>query len=223
MKRLLPLALLLLLMPFGASAAPAIYENPRANLGTTVRYVRRSARTIREEALRRRWEDATATDYSRMAALQNYFGSGLYRFGIRYPKDWTVQKLMDRSGSVTTVALFLSPFDNEQDTSRENINAVVEEMPSPLSMAQYTDLAIGHERALFDDYALLASQDLLVAGLPAHRIAYTATFQGQTLAFEQVWVPRQGQMLVWTLAASPATFDRYSAIFHQMLNTLILG
>lgn len=183
-----------------------------------------SVRSIRAEAQRQR-STAEGDRYTRVASQAQLYANRDLGVSLRYPKDWVAQEMNQKEGNLTMVALFLSPPTSEKDTARENINFLVEDLPSPaLSLQEYTDIAIEQERATFGNYTLLSSSDLLVAGLPAHRITYMASLPdaGSPTAFEQVWLLKDRKISVWTLAATPETFDAYAQTFREMLGTMEL-
>lgn len=207
---------LLLLTTFASQAEAK--EN--ANLPLSNFVTRPNARSIRAEALKNRQNQELHAQRTTLASQVNLYENALLHFSIRYPKDWEVSELMDTEGRLTTIALFLSPLEGEKDASRENVSAMTEDLTdSRLSMQDYTTQAIANEEHLFDSYTLLSSTDTYLAGNPAHSITYSAGFQDKILMFEQYWTIFRGKMYVWTLAAPAETFDRYSAMFHDMLST----
>jgi hypothetical protein len=181
--------------------------------------VRRSPRTIKQEALKRRWHEMQKSNYSQVSALSQYLYSKTYTLSIRFPKNWHGEEVLETSGGVTTIALFLSPLE-EDDAEQENMNLLVEDIrDTGLSLDDYTERAVRQEQNIFSDYTLLSSVPLQITGFPAHSIRYSAVFHGRKLFFEQVWVLREGKVFVLTFAAPEETFQQYATIFRQMVDT----
>ncbi|MFA6522808.1 MAG: hypothetical protein WCS85_00325 [Candidatus Peribacteraceae bacterium] len=198
-------ALLSLLISFPAHAAGAS--------------VRQSPRTIKHEALKRRWREVQQSNYSQISALSQLFHSETYGLSIYFPKDWHGEEVLQTSGGVTTIALFLSPLQ-EGDTEQENMNLLVEDIrDTGLTLDDYTRRAVQQEQNIFSDYTLFSSVPLQITGFPAHSIRYSAVFHGRTLFFEQVWVLREGKVYVLTFAAPEETFQQYTMTFRQMVGT----
>lgn len=187
----------------------------------TVMASKPNPRSIREQAKQKRWEDFSRSRFTYDADLSQLYRSDLFGFSIRYPRGWKNEEILDRNGNVTTVALFLSPME-EDDTTQENVNVVVEDIvDSRLTLDTYTENAIRQERELFSGYNLHTSVRLQIAGYPAHIVSYDALFGGKNLSFEQVWILRDGKVYVWTLAAVPETFEKYSGSFRKMIDTFM--
>ncbi len=154
--------------------------------------------------------------------LKSVYQSSDYNLSIRYPDQWQQKELQQKSDNLTLLVMFLSPLEGA-DTVRENVNVVIEDTAStPVSLQQYSALGIQKEEAFFTSFHLFDSEDVTIAGRPAHRVTYTATFQRQTLKFRQVWMLRGTQAFVWTFADTPEFFDAHVGIFERMLGTLTM-
>jgi hypothetical protein len=182
-----------------------------------------SPRAIRASAEQRRRDQMQQTRFLYTAALQQVYRNNRYGFSLRYPKGWKMQNVMQEgAGTLKTIILFVSPLEAEKDEAQENINLLVEELSAPrLTLEEYTAAALENERDIFTDYTLLASHSLLIDGMPAHRVAFTGSLDGETtVAFEQIWLLREGRAFVWSLASSPASLDRYAQMFRQMIGSV---
>lgn len=180
---------------------------------------RPSVRSIRTDAEQRNQEE-TVKIGTFGSSTQQFFKSDSFGVSIRFPKDWTVEPLMERNGQISPVALFLSPLSGSGDTTQENINLLVENIAdSPLSADAYAEEAVAHEKEAFPGFVLLSSEDTLAAHELAHDIVFETAFQDQPLTFEQLWIFHNRKIYVWTLASSPDTFDQYKQIFHDMIET----
>jgi len=191
-------------------------SSPSIHAAGSPRLIRAAARSSRRDAVYR--AGFVYTD-----ALRNPYRNNRFGFDIRYPDGWEVQHaLQQQGGGLAAAVFFLSPFDEKTDVARENINLVVEDLPSSaFSLETYTTIALANVEAVFTRYTLTASQELLLQGMRAQRVTYEGGFgDGEPVAFEQIWFLRDGRAHVWTLAATPQTFDAHSLIFRQMMETL---
>lgn len=207
------------ILPLGVTAIALTLAAPVALARSLPPMTERpSARMLRERSVQ---EQQRSNHYAHTADQEQLYTNAPLDLSLRFPRGWTAQDIWHREGTVTTVALFLSPKTGEDDHERENVSLVTERLAAPLSLDAYTLAAISREQGLFDAFVLQRSQDLLLPqGMPAHSIVFTAEPMGLPLTFEQVWMQRQGQMMVWTLAASAETFDQYATLFHSMLQSV---
>ena len=156
----------------------------------------------------------------RETALDTTFDSDETGVKIQYPSSWQRLDLMQRTEPLTLIAMFLSHEEHPIGV-RQNINLVVEDLPSALTLAEYTDLGIAMEREFFEHYALLRSDDVLLAGAyRAHKVLFTASPGGGAMTFEQIWLLRDKQAHVWTFADSADMFDEHVKTFERMMDTL---
>lgn len=179
-------------------------------------------RSIRTAAVKARNEELQHKNFTYPLAIQQIYRNNQYGISVRYPTGWEVQRVMQQgTSSLSSIIVFLSPLETENDVSRENINLIMEKLSSPtLTLEKYTAAALENEGARFNNYTLTASHDLLLHGMLAHRVTFTGSLsEGKTAAFEQIWLLKNGTAFVWSLASAPAAFDRYAQIFRQMLET----
>ena len=141
---------------------------------------------------------------------------------VQYPSSWERHDLFQTTPPLTLVTMFLSP-DERPAGIRQNVNLVIEELPTDMSLSEYTEQGIRAEREYFDRYTLLESEDILLAGTyRAHRVLFAATSDIGEMAFEQIWMLRGKQAFVWTFADSAEGFDDHRATFERMMDTLTM-
>lgn len=152
--------------------------------------------------------------------LDRTFSSAEFGTKMQYPSSWERFDLFQRTFPLTLVTMFLS---QEQRPSgiRQNINLIVEDLPSEMTLAEYTDLGIRMERDYFERYALLLSEDILLAGAyRAHRVLFTASLDGGNMTFQQIWMISGRRAYVWTFADSAEAFDDHVMTFERMMDTI---
>lgn len=182
---------------------------------------RQGRRSVREAARRPIWRNPSQLRFA-TAPLTAFYENEEFRLSIRYPSDWERSNINEREGALTLPVMFLSPTTTA--AVRQNINLVVEELDSPLSLAEYTALGIKNEEMFFTDYALVSSTNVPVGGTQrGQRIIFTAsTDAGVRMKFAQVWLVRGTKAYVWTFADDAAAFDRNIGTFERMLESFIL-
>jgi hypothetical protein len=208
----------LLLAPMSSLAASPL---PQWNSNTNS-FMRPSRRTIRENI--REMGDIRNPNMLSIneVSLDKTFSSRDYGVKVQYPSAWDFQENPESSSTLQMVAMFLSPLTSSSSSGiRQNVNLVVETLPSAMNLAQYTELGISTEKQYFNNYQLLASEDTKLAGFyRAHRVRFTASLSGGDMTFEQIWMLRGNTAHVWTFADSTSTFSKNVRTFYRMLDTL---
>lgn len=185
-------------------------------------FVERPSRRLVREALRETNARTPAMLTIHEVSLDRTFQSADFPMKFQYPSAWERDDVLETTPPLTLVVMFLS---SEQRPAgiRQNINLVVEDLPSSMTLGQYTELGIKMEQEFFEHYALQKSEDVLIAGAySAHRVVFTASLSGGDMTFEQVWVLRERTAYVWTFADSAQGFDKHVKTFERMLDTLTL-
>lgn len=216
-KKFLILCLLLGLLAEGPVPVDGrVWQSPD---GTALeRPSRRSIRAAARQGITRNPAMLSILD----TPLDRTFEDAGFGVKIQYPSSWERLDLLQRTFPLTLVTMFLS---REQYPAgiRQNINLVVEDLPSALTLAEYTELGVRMEREYFERYALLRSEDILLAGTyRAHRVLFTASSGagGSRMTFEQIWMLRGKQAYVWTFADSADAFDDHVMTFERMMDTV---
>ncbi|NOS68141.1 MAG: hypothetical protein HOO67_07340 [Candidatus Peribacteraceae bacterium] len=210
MKRLL---ILIVLLSFGLSPAAAFARV------TNEPVQRPSRRVIRETA-----REATVWNPQMLSInelpLDRTYESAAFGVKFQFPSAWEHVNEPQETPPLTLVTMFLSR-DERPAGFRQNVNMVIEALPSDMSLAEYTDMGIRIERDFFDHYALLQSEDITLAGFYlAHRVVFSASLDNGDMTFEQIWLLRGRQAYVWTFADSTEAFDEHVGTFEKMMDTL---
>ncbi len=154
--------------------------------------------------------------------LTRVFHSDGYRFSMRYPDKWEVNGSPENEPPLTMVVMFLSPETRPGDI-RENVNLVAEDLPTALTLEEYTRLGITTEQQFFNDYHLLSSQNTRLAGAwPAHRVVFAASHNSIPMMFTQIWTVRGREAFVWTFADIAETFPKNVQVFERMLESITM-
>lgn len=213
----LPILIAFLLLPASAQAR-IIGDMPK----TTVTVEKQSRRVIRETARRQIWRNPAILTFGE-ARLDSLYENDEFRLRIRYPSSWERTDLNEREETLTLPVMFLGP-EEPGKALKQNINLVIETLPSPMTLSQYTELGLRNERAFFQEFALLSSETVPVGGSHrGQRVVFTASADPSApMKFAQVWFVLGNLAYVWTFADDARTFDRNIATFERMLDSFIV-
>ncbi|MSR87288.1 hypothetical protein EXS70_03905 [Candidatus Peribacteria bacterium] len=207
---------LLVALPWDAAAARTM---PAGSDGYSAQLERPSRRVIRA-SVRETYPQNTDRPTISEVQLDRTFEDSSLGVKIQYPSSWSRQDLMEKTPPLTLVVMFLSPEEHPVDL-HQNINLVVEDLPTDMTLAQYSELGLEMERKFFDEFLLLESQDIILAGMyRAHRVVFTASLAGGEMTFEQIWLLRGKTAHVWTFADSADVFEEHLNTFERMMDTL---
>src|SRR5919108_3265615 len=91
-------------------------------------------------------------------------------FTLEYPSNWTKQESL----------VFISPQGGVDNRTPEIIRITTQVLPtSDFSLDSYINLGL-RQLELLQDFKLLNSSSITLAGLPAHKVVYTFTDESQT-------------------------------------------
>lgn len=147
-------------------------------------------------------------------------------FALIYPKDWSRQDtntpiFSGADGSTYTVFPILRPpVTQSVDQGNGTINIVTgQEKNSYNSLDDYTNnqLAIISKS---ENYKVISSEKTTLSSLPAYKVVYTATLQGQDLKVMQVWTLKGNASYIFTYRISPENYLTYESIANQVLSSL---
>ena len=218
-----PLRSVLLLLCLVTAAGIAIPESSARTIPSAAA-TRQSRRTLRQNVREESAQREQRRKVSAFIGLSEIYENKDVGVQIRYPKGWEKEEPLTHEENLTLAVIFLSPGPQNTDAFRENINLVIEALPSlDISLNDYTMAGLQKELSLFNEYTLLDSRTIALGNRPAQRIFFTAaTNLGQLMKFEQIWYQRGMTMHVWTFADGADVFDAHAATFERMLDTLII-
>ncbi len=128
-----------------------------------------------------------------------------YRFYV--PLSWICS-----TKSATTEAYY-------PESERTNVNVSSYSPDTQMTLAEFADTVRASNAEDLEDYELLSSGELLVAGKNAISDTFSADYDGQTVKLRQVMLYSQqsGLFYIITYTATDARFDEHMADFDAML------
>jgi serine/threonine-protein kinase len=128
-------------------------------------------------------------------------------YSIAYPSDW--RKPQEQSNG--SLVIFTTPANNET----ENLNVQVITRDT-LENVTKEGTSIAQEN---DDFKQIEATNTTLAGLPAYKIVYTATIDGNQLKVLQTWTVKDGKAYIITYKGAPANYDTYLSAAQKMIDS----
>lgn len=140
-------------------------------------------------------------------------------FDISYPASWTYEE--NKGGAK---AIFFSPKENQLDVFQENVNVVIQDLSAnPLTLKKYTEIAIRQMEIVFEEnFVLLESGDIKVAGEPGHYIVFIGKGPDTELKYKSVWMLKDVTAYQITYTALTSAYDRYVGKMDRMVSSFRL-
>lgn len=134
-------------------------------------------------------------------------------FGMNPPEGWTT----DTSGAMGLIVVFYAPIN---DDIRENINVLVDTLPSGFNLSSYADSAKSQASNYLTNCTLISSNTRTVNGMNAYEYVYTYTQGIYALEGKQVIVEKNSKLIILTYTANTDDYNTYSQGLEQCLNSL---
>lgn len=134
-------------------------------------------------------------------------------FSLEYPSNWHKEESLS----------FISPPGGTDNQAPEVISITTELLPTlDFSLDSYTAAALNQVESL-QDFELLNSSSVILAGLPGHMIMYSFTDESQTpLQNLQAWTIKDGIAYVITYGGIPEEFDNSLPVVQNMMDSFSL-
>lgn len=126
-------------------------------------------------------------------------------FTLDYPTGWVVEELPGQPAVL--VALFQR--QSAGDGFAENVNVLLEELPSGVSLERYTEANVESLERAFSNFEVLEDREEPIGAVPAHWIRYDADEQGRRLSFLQAWLVDGDRGFVLSYTGEGESFETY--------------
>ena len=142
------------------------------------------------------------------------FEDSAQKFSVSYPSNW---EQVTQNYQNQIINGFLAPYDNQNDTFRENLNVIVETYQSPIQLDNYYQWNINQLKA-FPDIQILGNYDALVSGVPSKILIYSRSQSGKNLTFSQIFLVQGNTGYILTFTAESDKYQAYQPIFQQIMD-----
>jgi hypothetical protein len=130
-------------------------------------------------------------------------------YSITYTSDWG--KPQEQSNG--SLVVFLTPTNNQT----ENLNAQVINRTGATLATVTEELQSTVQE--YDNFKQIEATNTTLAGLPAYKIVYTATVDGDQLKVLQTVTVKDGKAYVITYKAAPNNYDTYLSAAQKMIDS----
>jgi len=149
----------------------------------------------------------------------NTYKNEEFGFQISYPLEWEIAE--DFMGSVV---MFLSPQETSEDTFRENLNIMVQDLTAqPMTLEQYTEISMGQFRQIVTDFKILSplAQSSLL-NYPGHELHFTGKQGQHKLTWYSTWSLIDHNAYILTCTGEKKRFKRFWPTFREMVSAFRL-
>jgi hypothetical protein len=137
-----------------------------------------------------------------------------YGINIQYPSDWLV---------VEGEGLVVSFYVSDSTDSIENVNIGTEVVPSSMDLDEYVEASLDGLEQYLNDFNLLESKSVIVAGMQGHQIVYTTTVPESQFQLMQTFTLSQGTGYIITYVAESANYNTYLPTVKTMISSFQIG
>jgi hypothetical protein len=149
------------------------------------------------------------------AFAQKTFTSHEGGFTITPPKGWK----SENGSQYGVLAVFYGPIEKNFAV---NINYVVENLPTSMSLGDYTTAALRAVAGSMDNYKVISKRTVSVAGTKAteHIYEFNLNEAGMKLKGKQLIFVRGRKAQVFTFTALTSNYSKHVSTFDQSMKTL---
>ena len=136
-------------------------------------------------------------------------------FKLDYPEVWSSQ---NRDDFFATGVTFFSPLEAESDNFKERVSVLVENLPSDVSLDQYTEDSIAEIKKLSDPNAGEA-ETVNFGAETGRQIVYVGEVNGNMVQRMQTWTITNNRAYILTYTAQPENYDDYLPTIEKMIDS----
>jgi cytoskeletal protein RodZ len=151
------------------------------------------------------------------SSLQSY-ESPQFNMKLKYPGSWALQE-----GLMGTVAVFLSPNENDTDTFQESVNIIVQDLSTQtvdIDLAMYTEGSVEQIKQLITDASIITSEKATLSGKEAHKLVYTGKQGEYDLKWMQIYSIKDKMAYVISFTAQADKYDSYVKQAEELVNSI---
>jgi eukaryotic-like serine/threonine-protein kinase len=135
------------------------------------------------------------------------YTSPTFNFDIRYPQEWEIKQ-------ISGIVVFLSPLDSQNDTFRENVNVVVEDLGSNrVTVEQYVKAA--------DDVWMRSDSTLKFENAKKTKLngedAFYTIAVNEKIKYKQYKLVKNNQAFIITYTSEPEKFNQFLNIAETIM------
>jgi len=128
-----------------------------------------------------------------------------YGFRVDYPEVWSQQ---NRDDFFATGVTFFSPLTDDSDKFNERVSVFVEDLPSDVTLEQYTEESIAEIRKIADP-SVEETKTINLGKDEGRQIVYQGQEDGSSVQKMQTWSVKNNQVYIVTYTALPDSYDNH--------------
>ncbi len=140
-----------------------------------------------------------------------------YGISMQYPADWKKEDLDPSNGGIVS---FSSPYENKNDTYTEKLEIYFNDLPNNTTLNNYTNTLLRSYQNKLENFTIIESGSSSLAGIPAHRLVFSATEAGFTYKALNVWSIIGDKALIMIYYAEPTKYLTYLPVISKMIESL---
>lgn len=138
---------------------------------------------------------------------------------IQYPSSWNV----DESGQAGTSFFLFSPLESEEDTFRENVNLIIQDMKGMnIDLDQYMAISLEQIKTMITNSKLIKSERITKGANTYQKVVYTGEQGAYKLFFEQYYFVIKEKAYVVTYAQEQAKAESYATLGEAILSSFMV-
>jgi len=132
-------------------------------------------------------------------------------FSIKLPKEWE-----NKEGFMSSSVISLSPLENSTDKFRENVNVVVEDMPSGMELEEYFTKNVTNLAKFLADFHEFQRGTAYISEADAKWLIYSGKFGTIEVKNKVFFLVNGRRGYTITCSATPDGFARYKNKFEEI-------
>ncbi len=132
-------------------------------------------------------------------------------YTLEYPSDWTKQEFTEG------IMIFYAP--SKEDIFNENLNAMIQNLPQPMTLPEYTELSINQIGQLIENSEIIESTSTTLNGNEAYKIVYSGKMGSIYLKWMQVWTIKNNKAYILSYTAEIDKYSEYLDTIQTIINS----
>lgn len=132
-------------------------------------------------------------------------------YTVTYPASWQPKV-------IEGAQFWRSPMEDKHDIFRENVNLVLQDMPTPpITLKEYTDLSREQINGMGGVGKVLSERKVDLNGLEAMEMVCDFTFEGSATKVKNIFFIKGKHVYLFTYTGLPETFEQYEAAADKLM------
>jgi serine/threonine-protein kinase len=144
------------------------------------------------------------------------FKDSLGRYSLEYPANWEQVYIQGATG-------FVSPFENDSDDFRENVNVMIQSLKNPMTLAEYTAMSKKQYTDAYGPKAVISMKDTTFCGYNATKGVFAIMYGDKDIKLQQIWYIKNNSAYLITFTAEPKTYEKYLPTAERITGSFKMG